>query len=109
MQVKVFTEVLYDNGDVKINLIDAANLPKAINGLEKIYIFTEAQATDLENTLNYLGLQDMYEELKTSKAFVYLTTDKPLEDLQELAKANKATITGVLTVYTEYSEPKVNL
>lgn len=78
-----------------------------LSGLNTVYTYTSAQRSNLETTLNYLGLQDLYPNLKTSEAFVYLTSNAPLENLQKEAEENGTMLVGYLEIFTVLGSKEV--
>lgn len=99
MVLNKIVEILKADGTSEYkNVTNQPNID--LGGLNTIYSYTAAQRGNLEDTLNYLGLQDLYANLKTAEAFIYLTSNAPLENLQKEAEENGTKLVGYLEIFT---------
>lgn len=71
-----------------------------LSSLSRIYNYTANQRATLEETLNYLGLQELLPNLDHAEAFVYLTTDAPLENLQKEAAEKGSKVVGYIEIFS---------
>lgn len=99
MVLNKIAEILKADGTSEYkNVTDQPNIN--LGSLNTVYTYTAAQRSKLEDTLNYLGLQELYPNLKTAEAFVYLTSNAPLENLQKEAEENGTKLVGYLEIFT---------
>lgn len=97
MKVKRIAEVLKADGT---SIYETVTSDTVFEGLSRIYLYSASQRAELEERLNYLGLQDLFEELENAEAFIYITTDAAIENLQKEAEEKGSKVVGCIEIFS---------